>query len=110
MTKTGKENIPQLIKVLEFFDNSGNTLVKRVPEFDNTEIKWGAQLTVRESQIAIFFKDGKAIETFKPGRYILDTKNIPVLTKLVTGLINKLVCRNSNLLICGLMHIIFNQI
>ncbi|WP_394775354.1 SPFH domain-containing protein [Flavobacterium sp.] len=78
--------MPQLMEVLEFLDNSGNTMVKRVPENDKTEIKSGAQLTVRESQKAIFFKDGKATEIFDPGRYVLNTKNFPVLTKLVTSI------------------------
>lgn len=79
--------MPQLIEVLEFFDNSGNIMFKRLPESDNTEIKWGAQLTVRESQKAIFIKEGKIKKVFDAGRYILDTKNIPVLTKLVTGVV-----------------------
>jgi len=71
--------------VLEFFDNTGETLVKRIPEGD-AEIKWGSQLTVRESQAAVFFRDGKALDTFGAGRHILKTMNLPVLTKLITGL------------------------
>ena len=78
--------MPKLMEVLEFFDNSGNVMVKRLPEPDiDTEIKWGAQLTVRESQKAIFLKDGKVFDVFDAGRYVLDTKNIPLLTKFITS-------------------------
>jgi len=49
------------------------------------EIKWGAQLTVRESQNAIFFRDGKAQMVFTPGRHVLKTQNIPGLTKFITS-------------------------
>ncbi len=74
----------RLMEVLEFLDDTGRTMVQRVPEGDECEIKWGAQLTVRESQAAVFFRDGKSLMTFKPGRYVLKTQNIPILTKLVT--------------------------
>lgn len=73
-----------LLDVLEFLDNSGRTMVKRLPEDERLEIKWGAQLTVRESQKAIFVKDGKIADIFEPGRYVLETKNIPILTDLLT--------------------------
>jgi membrane protease subunit (stomatin/prohibitin family) len=49
----------KLMEVLEFLDNSGDVMVKRVPDNGPAEIKWGAQLTVRESQEAVFFRDGK---------------------------------------------------
>lgn len=78
--------MPELMEVIEFLDNYGNTMVKRLPEFDNTEIKWGAQLTVRESQKAIFFRDGQSLDVFGPGRYVLQTQNIPLLTKIITSL------------------------
>jgi len=76
--------MPKLMEVLEYFDDTGEVMVARVPEGDECEIKWGAQLTVRESQNAIFFRDGKAQMVFKPGRYVLQTQNLPVLTKFVT--------------------------
>ena len=75
-----------LMEVIEFLDNSGNTMVQRIPEDGPTEIKWGAQLTVRESQVAVFFRDGKALDVFEAGRHVLQTQNIPILTKLVTSL------------------------
>lgn len=73
------------MEVLEFLDNSGTVLVKRIPDNDNLEIKWGSQLTVRESQDAIFFRDGKALDVFGAGRHILKTQNIPVIGKWVTS-------------------------
>ena len=73
------------MEVLEFLDNSGVVLVKRFPENGSLEIKWGSQLTVRESQDAIFFRDGKALDVFGAGRHILKTQNIPVVGKWVTS-------------------------
>jgi membrane protease subunit (stomatin/prohibitin family) len=73
------------MEVLEFLDDSGKTMVARVPEDGSCEIKWGAQLTVRESQNAIFFRDGRAIDLFPPGRYILKTQNIPAVGKWITS-------------------------
>ncbi len=78
--------MPKLMEVIEFFDDAGNTMVKRLPENGNTEIKWGAQLTVRESQKAIFFRDGQSLDVFGSGRHILQTQNIPLVTKMVTSL------------------------
>lgn len=77
--------MPRLMEVLEFLDAGGQTLVARVPSDDSCEIKWGAQLTVRESQVAVFFRDGRALTAFRPGRYVLKTQNIPLLTKWVTS-------------------------
>jgi membrane protease subunit (stomatin/prohibitin family) len=69
---------------IEWFDESGTELVHRIPETGSGEIKWGAQLTVRESQVAVFFYKGKAIEAFGPGRHTLKTGNIPILTKIAS--------------------------
>lgn len=77
--------MPRLMEVLEFLDKSGHVMVKRIPENDYCEIKWGAQLTVRESQTAIFFRDGKALDSFGPGRYILQTENVPLVGKWITS-------------------------
>lgn len=73
------------MEVLEFLDSTGAVLVKRIPDNGNLEIKWGSQLTVRESQEAIFFRDGKALDVFGAGRHILKTQNIPVIGKWVTS-------------------------
>ena len=75
----------KLMEVLEFLDNSGDVMIKRVPESGPAEIKWGAQLTVRESQEAVFFRDGKALDVFKAGRHVLQTQNVPLIGKWVTS-------------------------
>lgn len=72
------------LEVLEWFDESGKALVQRLPENGSGEIKYGAQLTVRESQAAVFFYKGKAVEAFGPGRHTLKTANIPILTKIAS--------------------------
>jgi len=69
---------------LEWFDESGRELVHRLPEKGSGEIKWGAQLTVRESQAGVFYYKGKAVEAFGPGRHTLKTGNIPILTKIAS--------------------------
>ncbi len=76
--------MPQLMEVLEHLDQSAQEMVTRVPASGPCEIKWGAQLTVRESQSALFFRDGRTQMQFEAGRHILKTQNIPILTKLVT--------------------------
>ena len=75
----------KLMEVLEFLDNSGDIMVKRVPHDGPAEIKYGAQLTVRESQEAVFFRDGKSLDVFTAGRHVLKTQNIPKITKWVTS-------------------------
>jgi membrane protease subunit (stomatin/prohibitin family) len=69
---------------LEWFDETGKQLVHRLPQGGSGEIKWGAQLTVRESQAAVFFYKGKAVGAFGPGRHTLKTGNIPILTKIAS--------------------------
>ncbi|HMV42822.1 MAG TPA: SPFH domain-containing protein [Leptospiraceae bacterium] len=71
----------EFIDVIEYTDDSLSGLVHRFERHGN-EIKNGAQLTVRESQTAIFVNEGEMGDVFKPGRYELTTKNIPILTTL----------------------------
>ena len=72
------------LEVLEWFDDTGRELVHRIPEEGSGEIKFGAQLTVRDSQAGVFFYKGKAVEAFGPGRHTLKTGNIPILTKIAS--------------------------
>ncbi|MGD8387744.1 MAG: SPFH domain-containing protein [Desulfobacteraceae bacterium] len=76
------ENNLVFLEVLEWFDDTGQALVHRIPEQGSGEIKFGAQMTVRDSQAGVFFYKGKAVEAFGPGRHTLKTGNIPILTKI----------------------------
>ena len=69
---------------IEWFDETGTEMVHRLPEKGSGEIKFGAQLTVRESQAAVLFYKGKACDGFGPGRHTLKTGNLPLLTKLLS--------------------------
>ncbi len=69
---------------IEWFDETGQELVHRLPENGSGEIKWGAQLTVRESQAAVLFYQGKARDAFGPGRFTLKTANLPIITKILS--------------------------
>ncbi len=71
----------ELIEIIEWTDDSRDTLSFRWPD-DDKEIKNGAQLIVRESQIAQFVYLGQFGDTFGPGKHTLTTENIPVLTTL----------------------------
>ena len=79
----GTNNIV-FLEVIEWFDESGKEIVHRIPESGSGEIKYGAQLIVRESQAAVFFYNGRACDAFGCGRHTLTTANIPVLTKLLS--------------------------
>ncbi|MBN1983307.1 MAG: SPFH domain-containing protein [Chitinivibrionales bacterium] len=79
----GSNNII-FLEVLEWFDSTGEQMVHRLPQEGSGEIKYGAQLIVRESQTGVFFYNGKAVHVFGPGRHTLKTANIPILTKIAS--------------------------
>jgi len=78
----GKNNTV-FLEVIEWFDDSGRQIIHRVPEGGSGEIKYGAQLIVRDSQAAVFFYHGKAYDAFGPGRHTLVTANVPLLNKIL---------------------------
>lgn len=73
-----------LIDVIQFFDETGKTMVHREPQDGSAAYRLGTQLIVQESQAAVFFKDGKVLDVFQAGRHTLTTENIPLLTKLIS--------------------------
>nr|HPH40916.1 SPFH domain-containing protein [Syntrophorhabdaceae bacterium] len=79
----GTDNVV-FLEVLEWFDETGKVIVHRIPEDGSGEIKYGAQLIVRENQAAIFFYQGRALDAFGTGRHTLTTANIPILTKILS--------------------------
>jgi membrane protease subunit (stomatin/prohibitin family) len=72
-----------ILDLIEHPDESSDEIVHRVPENGSGEFRLGSQLVVRESQQAVFFRDGKALDTFGPGRHTISTNNIPLLTGLL---------------------------
>ena len=71
------------MQVIQYVDPTGQTMVARVPRQGTAAIQLGSQLVVEESQQAVFFRDGKALDTFGPGRHTLATQNLPFLTKIL---------------------------
>ena len=72
------------LEVLEWFDETGEEMAHRLPAEGSADIKFGAQLIVRESQEAIFFTGGQPHDDFGPGRHTLSSKNLPLLTKALS--------------------------
>ncbi len=71
----------EFIDIVEWIDTTNDTLVHRFERYGN-EIKYEAQLVVREAQQAVFISEGKIADVFTPGRYLLNAKNLPILTTL----------------------------
>lgn len=73
------------IDVIEAPDGAETEMVRRVPSTGAGEFKLGAQVIVRESQTAVFFRDGMSLDTFGPGRHTLSTMNLPLIGAPVTN-------------------------
>ncbi len=72
------------MEIIEWLDPTGEEMIYRIPQEGSADFKLGAQLIVRDSQMAIFFKDGHACDSFTTGRHTLTTLNIPILTRLLS--------------------------
>lgn len=73
----------RIFDVIEYVDEGRQEIVNRVPERGSGDFRIGSQLIVRESQAAVFYRDGKALDTFGPGRHTLTTANVPYLVDLI---------------------------
>ena len=71
----------EFIDVIEWTEDRPDTMVYRYERYGN-EIKYGAKLTVRETQVAVFVSEGQIADVLTPGLYELETKNLPVLSTL----------------------------
>lgn len=78
----------RVFDVVEYPDEMRNEIVHRFPETGAGNFRLGSQVIVRESQAAVFFRDGKALDVFGPGRHTITTANIPLLIDLVGKLFN----------------------
>lgn len=71
----------ELLDIIQWLDDSNDTLLYRFPRYNN-EIKYNAELVVREGQMAVFINEGQIADVFGPGTHTLNTRNLPVLATL----------------------------
>jgi membrane protease subunit (stomatin/prohibitin family) len=71
----------EFIDIIQWTDDSNDTLIYRFERYGN-QIKYGAKLTVREGQAAIFINEGKIADVFYPGMHTLETRNLPILSTM----------------------------
>lgn len=73
----------RVFDIIELPDEMASDIVRRFPEQGSGDFRIGSQVIVRESQAAVFFRDGKALDVFGPGRHTITTANIPLLVNLI---------------------------
>lgn len=79
----------RIFDVVEHADEMRDEIVHRFPEDGAGDYRIGSQVIVRESQAAVFFRDGKALDVFGPGRHTITTANIPLLVDLIGKAFNE---------------------
>ena len=73
----------RIFDIVEFVDEAGTEMVHRIPQRGSGDFRLGSQVIVRDSQAAVFFRDGRSLDTFGPGPHTITTANIPLLVDLV---------------------------
>ena len=73
----------RIFDVVEYPDEMEGEIVHRIPQDGAGDFRIGSQVIVREPQNAVFFRDGKALDTFSAGRHTITTANIPILIDLI---------------------------
>ncbi|BAL99001.1 MULTISPECIES: SPFH domain-containing protein [Caldilinea] len=73
----------RIIDVIEAPNQGPNDIVVRVPEVGSGDFRLGSQVIVRESQTAVFYRDGKSLDVFGPGRHTITTANLPVISTMM---------------------------
>jgi len=73
----------RIFDVIEYPNEMRDEIVHRFPETGSGDFRIGSQVIVRESQSAVFFRDGKALDTFSAGRHTITTANVPLLVDFI---------------------------
>ena len=73
----------RIFDIVEFVDEAGTEMVHRIPERGSGDFRIGSQVIVRESQAAIFYRDGRALDVFGAGSHTITTANIPYVIDLI---------------------------
>ena len=76
--------MPRIIDVVEAPNQGPNEMVARVPQVGSGDFRLGSQVIVRESQNAIFYRDGKSLDMFGPGRHTITTANLPFISNVMS--------------------------
>jgi excisionase family DNA binding protein len=79
----------RIFDIVEYTDEMREEIVHRFPEEGAGNFRIGSQVIVRESQAAVFFRDGNALDVFSPGRHTITTANIPYLIDLIGRAFNE---------------------
>jgi len=79
----------RIFDVVEYPDEMRDEIVHRFPEVGPGNFRIGSQVIVRESQVAVFFRDGNALDVFGPGRHTIVTYNVPLLINMLGKLFNE---------------------
>ncbi|MCY2976430.1 MAG: SPFH domain-containing protein [Planctomycetota bacterium] len=72
-------------EIIDYFDSSNQSVVARVPESGSAAIQYGAQLVVQQNQAAVFYRDGRAMDQFGPGKHTLTTGNLPLIGRILSA-------------------------
>lgn len=78
----------RIFDVVEYANEMHNVIAYHFPETGVADLRFGSQVIVRESQKAVFFRDGKALDVLGPGRHTISTANFPLLTNLLGAAFN----------------------
>ena len=73
----------RIVDVVEYASEMPDEIVHRFPEAGIADLRFGSQVIVRESQRAVFFRDGRALDVLGPGRHTISTANVPLLVNLL---------------------------
>lgn len=79
----------RIFDVIEYPNEMRDEIVHRFPETGPGNFRIGSQVIVRESQVAVFFRDGNALDVFPPGRHTIVTANVPLLIDLIGKVFNE---------------------